>query len=130
MSLRQDSNFRFQGLRASSLQAGSHVGPDALQARLSLSSRPQPPRDSDTSREDFLKDVAAVKDHIQAGDVFQLVLSQRFRRRTFADPFEIYRCAWHALPLLPAGALCLMIYPSGDTVAVMPPHCLQVTNYP
>ena len=37
--------------------------------------------------------MAAVKEHIQAGDVFQLVLSQRFRRRTFADPFEIYRCA-------------------------------------
>lgn len=36
--------------------------------------------------------MAAVKEHIQAGDVFQLVLSQRFRRRTFADPFEIYRC--------------------------------------
>lgn len=64
-----------------------------FQARLSLSSRPQPPRDSDTSREDFLKDVDTVKEHIQAGDVFQLVLSQRFRRRTFADPFEIYRCA-------------------------------------
>lgn len=29
----------------------------------------------------------------QAGDIFQLVLSQRFERRTFADPFEIYRCA-------------------------------------
>jgi hypothetical protein len=27
----------------------------------------------------------------QSGDVFQLVLSQRFERRTFADPFEIYR---------------------------------------
>lgn len=32
-----------------------------------------------------------VKEHIQAGDVFQLVLSQRFQRRTKADPFEIYR---------------------------------------
>ena len=31
------------------------------------------------------------KGHIQAGDIFQLVLSQRFERRTFADPFEIYR---------------------------------------
>lgn len=32
------------------------------------------------------------KEHIQAGDIFQLVLSQRFERRTRADPFEIYRC--------------------------------------
>ena len=34
---------------------------------------------------------------LQSGDVFQLVLSQRFERRTFADPFEIYRCAAHAV---------------------------------
>lgn len=27
----------------------------------------------------------------QSGDIFQLVLSQRFERRTFADPFEVYR---------------------------------------
>ena len=35
--------------------------------------------------------VAKVKEYIQAGDIFQLVLSHRFKRRTFADPFEIYR---------------------------------------
>ena len=36
--------------------------------------------------------VEETKEHIQAGDIFQLVLSQRFERRTRADPFEIYRC--------------------------------------
>ena len=35
--------------------------------------------------------MGATKEHIQAGDIFQLVLSQRFERRTFATPFEIYR---------------------------------------
>lgn len=30
-------------------------------------------------------------DPTQAGDVFQVVLGQRFERRTFADPFEVYR---------------------------------------
>ena len=35
--------------------------------------------------------VDVTKEHIQAGDIFQLVLSQRFERRTQADPFEIYR---------------------------------------
>ncbi len=44
------------------------------------------------SREQFLAAVAETKEHIQAGNIFQLVLSQRFDRRTFADPFEIYRC--------------------------------------
>ena len=36
--------------------------------------------------------VDVTKERIQAGDIFQLVLSQRFERRTRADPFEIYRC--------------------------------------
>lgn len=35
--------------------------------------------------------IAAAKEHIAAGDIFQLVLSQRFERRTFATPFEVYR---------------------------------------
>jgi len=44
------------------------------------------------TREDYMDAVAQVKEYIQAGDIFQLVLSHRFKRRTFADPFEIYRC--------------------------------------
>ncbi len=39
----------------------------------------------------FLAAVLEAKEHILAGDIFQLVLSQRFERRTFADPFEVYR---------------------------------------
>ncbi|KAJ0467863.1 putative anthranilate synthase [Helianthus annuus] len=35
--------------------------------------------------------VLQAKEHILAGDIFQIVLSQCFERRTFADPFEIYR---------------------------------------
>jgi len=35
--------------------------------------------------------VAAAQEYIRAGDIFQIVLSQRFERRTFADPFEVYR---------------------------------------
>ena len=41
-----------------------------------------------------------MKEHIQAGDAFQVVLSHRFKRRTFADPFEVYRRA--PLPGQPA----------------------------
>lgn len=43
-----------------------------------------------TSNE-FKEAVLQAKEHILAGDIFQIVLSQRFERRTFADPFEIYR---------------------------------------
>ena len=49
------------------------------------------PQNSNMSEEEFKGKVARVMEHIQAGDVFQLVLSQRFSRRTKADPFEVYR---------------------------------------
>ena len=62
-----------------------------LQATLALEQRPQRPEVSNMSREQYLGAVEEVKEHIQAGDVFQLVLSQRFQRQTFAHPFEIYR---------------------------------------
>lgn len=46
---------------------------------------------STMSTEEYKHAVLEVQEHIQAGDVFQVVLSQRFERRTFADPFEVYR---------------------------------------
>ena len=58
---------------------------------MSLTQPPTPPTDSTMTKAEFLDAVAATKEHIQAGDVFQLVLSHRFRRRTFADPFDVYR---------------------------------------
>ena len=61
------------------------------QATLSLSRRPTPPSTSNMSRQDYMAAVDQVKEHVQAGDIFQLVLSHRFKRRTFADPFEVYR---------------------------------------
>ncbi|CAA7406398.1 unnamed protein product [Spirodela intermedia] len=43
------------------------------------------------SREMYKKAVLQAKEHILAGDIFQIVLTQRFERRTFAHPFEVYR---------------------------------------
>jgi anthranilate synthase component 1 len=43
-----------------------------------------------TSKE-YKEAVLLSKEHILAGDIFQIVLSQHFERRTFADPFEVYR---------------------------------------
>lgn len=39
----------------------------------------------------FLKAVDQCKEYIRAGDVFQVVISQRFMTPTDADPFSIYR---------------------------------------
>lgn len=39
----------------------------------------------------FEEIVRVTKEHIAAGDIFQVVLSQRLSRRTSAQPFDIYR---------------------------------------
>ena len=36
--------------------------------------------------------VAVAKEHITAGDIFQVVLSQRYDVELDADPFDVYRC--------------------------------------
>ncbi len=46
---------------------------------------------SNVRRSDYLAAVRRAKRYIRAGDIFQVVLSQRFSARTKADPFEIYR---------------------------------------
>ncbi|KAF3439563.1 hypothetical protein FNV43_RR17841 [Rhamnella rubrinervis] len=46
---------------------------------------------STMTSEEYKEAVLQAKKHILAGDIFQIVLSQRFERRTFADPFEVYR---------------------------------------
>lgn len=46
---------------------------------------------SNQTREQYEANVRAAKEYIAAGDAFQIVLSQRFSRRTSAEPFSIYR---------------------------------------
>ncbi|KAL9332599.1 hypothetical protein ACSQ67_002209 [Phaseolus vulgaris] len=50
-----------------------------------------PLKKSSMTTEAYKEAVLQAKEHIKAGNIFQIVLSQRFERRTFADPFEIYR---------------------------------------
>jgi anthranilate synthase component 1 len=46
---------------------------------------------SNLTREKFEDMVLAAKEHIVAGDIFQVVLSQRFSRETNVEPFDVYR---------------------------------------
>jgi anthranilate synthase component I len=46
---------------------------------------------SNISKPQYLAAVRKAKAYIRAGDIFQVVPSQRFSARTSADPFEIYR---------------------------------------
>ncbi|MEB3308320.1 MAG: chorismate-binding protein [Cyanobacteriota bacterium] len=46
---------------------------------------------SNVSRETFVEAVSRGEEHIAAGDVFQLVLSQRLETHVSCDPFDLYR---------------------------------------
>ncbi len=46
---------------------------------------------SNWKKADFLGAVRKIKEHILAGDAYQVVLSQKFKRQTFAEPINIYR---------------------------------------
>src|SRR6266702_1768710 len=46
---------------------------------------------SNFRRAEYLAAVRKAKQYIRAGDIFQVVLSQRFSVKTKAEPFEIYR---------------------------------------
>ncbi|MCL6436845.1 MAG: anthranilate synthase component I [Leptolyngbyaceae cyanobacterium HOT.MB2.61] len=46
---------------------------------------------SNTSQEQFCANVEKAKDHIQAGDIFQVVLSQRLTAEYEGEPFALYR---------------------------------------
>lgn len=46
---------------------------------------------SNTTQEQFCTNVQAAKAHIQAGDVFQVVLSQQLSTHYQGDPFQLYR---------------------------------------
>jgi anthranilate synthase component 1 len=49
------------------------------------------PVESNFRREDFEAGVRQIKEHILAGDCYQAVLSQKFKKRTDAAPEQIYR---------------------------------------
>ena len=51
----------------------------------------RPTYDEKTVRDDYLAAVETAREHIRAGDAFQIVVSQRFEMVTSADGLDIYR---------------------------------------
>ena len=62
--------------------------------------------------------VEVAKEHIRAGDAFQIVLSQRFDVPTEADPLDIYRVLRATNPS-PYMYLLRLPTPDGDPIAVV-----------
>ena len=87
---------------------------------------------SSVSHGKFLADVDRTKEYISAGDVFQLVLSQRLEFKTALDPFAIYRALRQVNPspymyFLRMGAMTvlgsspeMLVKVSGDNVQYRP----------
>jgi anthranilate synthase component 1 len=61
----------------SAMTLGAPAEPDEVRSR--------------TVPEDYMADVERAREHIRAGDVFQVVVSQRFDRPTTASALDIYR---------------------------------------
>jgi len=53
---------------------------------------------SNVTREQFEANVKTAKEYIAAGDIYQVVLSQRFEASIDADPFTVYRALRHVNP--------------------------------
>ena len=59
---------------------------------LGTDSAPRCPYHSNFHPEEFKRAVERAKDYIRAGDIFQVVLSQRFESDFSGDPLDFYRC--------------------------------------
>jgi anthranilate synthase component 1 len=106
-------------------------GAEALVARLAAApttARPSSPTlEADTGdvrsnvgSEAFKANVVKAKEYIAAGDIFQVVVSQRFEMPTSADPFDVYR----VLRLInPSPYMFFLQYPGAALVGSSPePH--------
>jgi len=93
-----DSVVAFDHVRRTVSLIGTESEVERLQSALAQppASTAAPPRPAgtshvETSRSRYIAAVERAREHIAAGDAFQIVLSQRVRRRTEASPFAIYR---------------------------------------
>jgi len=86
---------------------------------------PAPAREprSNISREQYHQNVLRAKDYIAAGDIFQVVPSQRFVRPTSADPVTIYRAL---RTVNPSPYMFLLRTGEGDLVGASPELLVRV----
>ena len=83
--VREDSSFSSGSSSAASRTSG-RAGGAALEVR------------SNYTQEGFEAHVRTAKEHIAAGDIYQVVLSQRFEADVAVDPFTVYRALRHVNP--------------------------------
>jgi len=80
---------------------------------------------SNFTREEFCNAVRTAKEYIRAGDIFQVVLSQRFEREVYASPINLYRALRR---INPSPYMTLIQYPEFALVGSSPEVMTQVRD--
>ncbi|MEX2671480.1 MAG: anthranilate synthase component I [Phycisphaeraceae bacterium] len=99
---------------------------------VALDIKPTETAQSNMPRQRYEQMVEQAKEYIASGDIFQVVLSQRFERQTHADPFDIYR----ALRVVNPSPYMFYLQAEGTMLVGSSPEILcrveggQVTNRP
>jgi anthranilate synthase component 1 len=83
----------------------------------------RPAVQSNVGRERYHANVYAAKEYIAAGDIFQVVPSQRFRRPTTVEPFQIYRAL---RTINPSPYMFFLHTTDGDLVGASPELLVRV----
>ena len=117
--------------------AAYHHAVGRLDAMTTSLSRPTPPMistletggqaqlESRTPEGEYPKAVELAKEAIRAGECFQIVVSQRFERRTSADPLDVYRVLRTTNP---SPYMYLLRFDDFDIVGSSPEAHLKVTD--
>ncbi|AMJ60113.1 anthranilate synthase component I [Bosea sp. PAMC 26642] len=92
-------------------------GPLPPDAAIDIANLPEPAIVSNTSEDEFHAMVATAQDYIRAGDIFQVVLSQRFEAPFALPPFALYRALRRVNP---APFLCYLDFRDFQIVCSSP----------
>lgn len=105
--------------------AAALEGPLPVEARADVSSLPLPSPVSNTEPGEFLGMVAKAKEYIVAGDIFQVVLSQRFEAPFTLPAFALYRSLRRTNP---APFLCYLDFEAFQVVCSSPEILVRVRD--
>ncbi|MET0606849.1 MAG: anthranilate synthase component I [Beijerinckiaceae bacterium] len=89
------------------------------------SDAPMPQMESNTPEADFLSMVDRAKEYIRAGDIFQVVLSQRFSTKFELPAFQLYRALRRVNP---APFLCFLDFADFQIVCSSPEILVRVRD--
>ena len=114
--------------RLDALQAGLAKPSEVALVDIDLSVTPSPtPR---VTKSDFIAAVERSKQHIRDGDVFQVVISQRFDHEITADPLDVYRVL-RSLNPSPYMYFLSLVSPDGEPYSIVgssPEALVKVTG--